>query len=348
MKIAILTEPGLLDLLKKEIEEMGFKPQKKQFFLELEESPKQILKIMYLSGLATNIITLDSFAEFKNKEDLLKKIKINPLKEKIKIECQRQGKHDFNSQDITKEISKKIVGSDYKDYENKAIIFIQNQNFVAGIDLVGKDLSKREYNIFIHPTNIKPTIALAAYYLTSRKGAVLDPMSLSGVIPIEIALKKARLSNSFYSKKFELTKLIEDNYENLLEETDSKINKDLNVYSIDKNFKNLSNQKKNAKIAGVEKLIEFSKYSLRDIDLKHWKQKIEIVITKPIEPSKKISEKIALDFFETFQNQMKILKPKEIVFIMEKPQILEKTSFKPKQIIKTRQGQRELNLVKIK
>ncbi len=84
-------------------------------------------------------------------------------------------------------------------------------------------------------------------------------------------------------------------------------------------------QKKNAKIAGVDKFIDFARCELSYLDIKH--EKINSIVTLPIEPSKKLAEKRAIELNNVLLKQSSLLLTNDegLTLITKKPVFIEKT-----------------------
>ncbi len=256
--------------------------------------------------------------DFKDFKDLIRKISLLPCKN---VRCDREGEHDFKSVDVESEL--------LKNKEDGPLLFrivIRGDKFIAGLDLPGRDLSKRQYRVFNHPNNVKGAIAAAALYFAEAETPFLDPLGLSGTTAIEMALKKTGLSVNYYSKDFDFFKLDSFNkHKDVLEEVDSLKKSVENIYSFDPKFRNLSAQKKNAKIAGVEKDLEFSRCDLSYLDIKL--ESLNTILTLPMEPSKNLSESRAIEFNNILYKQSRLLLKRDdgLTLITRKPDFIKST-----------------------
>ncbi len=250
-------------------------------------------------------------------------IKYPELKnKKIKLECERNGEHDFNSVDLVTETSELLRLEEYKtgskEYDLQIYIYIYKNNATIGIDFSGRDLSKRDYRVFTTASSIKGSLACALLKLSGYKPGekILDPYCESGVIPIEAAIYASKKSVNYYKKEFEFLK-INSELSNIFEEEDSKEKKKIKeIYCYDKNLKNINSSKKNAKIAGMDKNINFSKTDIEWLDTKFDKETVDKVITKIPSESKRQGEKIITKLYEELFYQIDyILKKKGVAII---------------------------------
>ena len=154
------------------------------------------------------------------------------------------------------------------------------------------------------PSAIKGTIG---YYLVrlsgyNKKETLLYGFSGSGNIPIEAAVFASGFPVNFYNKerfvflKFEKFKGYDfkDFFKKIDQET-----KDLplDIYNIDSSMKYLNFAKKNSKIAGVDKKINFSRMDIEWLDTKFEKEKVNKIITILPSFQTKDNDKLYNDFF---------------------------------------------------
>ena len=140
------------------------------------------------------------------------------------------------------------------------------------VDFSGFDMSKRDYNIFSVQRSLKGDIAYALFRLadTSKESIFLDPFSGSGGIAIEAALFSIGKSPHFYSKerfyfhKYDLGIDTEDHLGHL----DKIVPSPSTIWALEPTLHYLNSSKKNAKIAGADKAIRFSRVDTDWLDLK--------------------------------------------------------------------------------
>lgn len=335
MKVLILFEDSIKEFVEQELVLNKIPFKKSEFGFIVEENDKTSFFLYTSQTLkdAIKIVQQDSFKDFK---DLISKIKIRG-----KITCERSGVHDFNSYSVEKELEGE--GTEY-------LVLIKDNNFLIGEKIFKKSPEIRQYKIFQTNYSLKGTIAFSAFLFANKPNfkVFLDPFSLDGMLPIEIALNTSKMPVNYYDK----TTI--DLPQKILDLADGKSTQKISkkIYCLDPNFKNLKSQKKNAKIAGVEKVLEFGRVQVKDLDLKFFEEKPDLIITRIQEPSKKIPEKVALKNLQELMNAINIIKSKDcvIVFIMRKKEFIEKLKlFKfnitSKEVL---QGNQKLYLVKLK
>lgn len=295
-----------------------FSPTKLEDFCVLSYTSQSISRVLFL---------LDYF-EFKDNvfkllEEKIKKLDFSKFiskKTTFAVKCQRIGAHDFTSMDVEKKSSEYMIRKINQNKELKSNVDLQNPDIIFyiyihsnlcyfGIDLCGFDLSKRDYRIFIHPSSLKGNIAYSLLRLGNYKktDVLLVPFSDSGEIAIEAALFSTEIPVNYYRKdKFaflnlNLFKGID--FEKFFKKT-TKIAKTRTKARINA-FSNLLNgvkaSQKNAKIAGVNKYINFSKISVNWLDTKLDRHQIDKIITKLPSYSQRLNykeaDKIYAEFF---------------------------------------------------
>ncbi|MBI2133093.1 methyltransferase [Candidatus Woesearchaeota archaeon] len=231
----------------------------------------------------------------------------------FKVSCIRTGEHSFNSQDLSAETSRLIKEKTNKDvnFESPDLIFfihILNQKGYIGIDFSGIDLSKRDYRIFAHPAALKGTMAycMLRFSGTKKTNSLIDPFTKSGIIPIEAALYQTGKPVNFYRKEAlafkHLKPLDNEDWETFYEKIDSQENESQKrrIIGIDSSMPSITAAQKNAKLAGVNKSISFSRLDIEWLDTKFSEGEIDRLITNPPESSKRIGEK----FVEKLNNEL--------------------------------------------
>lgn len=346
MNFTIITEQNCADLAEIDLIQR-YKLDSKSIlekgngYIKIEASAEKIVALCYTAQFAKRIILSLSEGKFKELEDLQSKIKKDLNKENLKLmsgktikcECERSGTHDFNSVEIENTMMDLIEDTkiDLKNPDNQIYFQIIDNEYATGIDLLKKDLSKRHYKLFNHNNAIKGTTAynLLLFSDFKQKQIVIDPFSMSGVMVVEIALAKTKLPINFYDKlKIKnIKEFDEEMQEKIFKEIDKKINLESRqeIYSIDASFTNISAQKKNAKIAGVDKNIEFSKMPAEDIDLKIGENFADLIISRIIEPSKHISDAKAKRIYYDFLRHAKptLKKNGKLTILARNPKLFE-------------------------
>jgi len=214
----------------------------------------------------------------------------------FRIDCERIGSQDYHSVDIAAEIAK-VIQSNVKcsvDFKNPRYVlyaFVRENSCLLGVDLAGFDLSRRDYKIFNHPGALKGTIAYAIFRsgleacAKTEKLSVLNAFCKSGELAIEAALFLSRTSPNFFRKdslafwryfgieRVELQKAIEA--------VDSQVDSsaDFEIFASDPEMRHLSMARKNARIAGVERFISFSRNDPDWLDIKFGQASLDLIIS---------------------------------------------------------------------
>jgi len=315
LSMTIISELGCEEFCAKEIKErfdiINYKINSS--CVSFDSNLTDLAKICYKSQSAKRILltlvsgnfdgTLNNLKEKVDSDLPVELTKEMLSKQSVKLICERHGEHEFSSVDADKIIGflieEKISNESKVDLKNPELYLFLNiidNYFVLGIDVSGRDLSKRQYRVFTHPHTIKGTIAFSLLMFSGLKkeSRASDPFSLSGEIPIEAALYQSEKSVNYFEKNFSFQKMkcFEGiNFEKIFDEEDKCIipsEAQQRIFYLDASFKNVSAAKKNAKIAGIDKYLSFSRTDPHAVDLKL--ETADIIATRIIEPSKNISE----------------------------------------------------------
>ncbi len=206
---------------------------------------------------------------------------------KFKVECARTGKHDFRSVDIESSLSK-LLGKKIKlkDKGNEIIflVHIVNDQCRFGIDFSGFDMQKRNYKIFLHPNSLRGTIAYALAKLSGfRKDEILlEPFARDGTVAIESALYACNFPVNYYRKERLAFRNLEVgiDYDKFFEGMEKEITKSKGkIFAYDYQFKFVDFSRKNAKMAGIDKEINFSRVELGWLDIKFREKSIDRIAT---------------------------------------------------------------------
>ncbi len=317
MKGLAITSKGLENIASLEINELINSECKTEDCCVIFDFEKfeNLCLLCYKAQSVDRIVYLIGSFEFKDildSEKLMEKINLeewlNKYK-KFKVECLRIGNHDFKSIDVEKRfvgfVNKKYKNRkfDLRDYEIIFFVYIVNNNCYIGIDFAGFELNKRVYKIYLHPNSLRGTIA---YSLIRESGfkkdeVLLDPFSRDGIIPIEAALYSGNFPVNYFKKdRFAFLKLdLGINYEKFFNGVDKKIVKKPKekIHSFDHLFKFVDFSKKNAKIAGVEDFIRFSRTEIEWLDIKFKKESVDKIVTNPPKSKSVNLNKIYNEFF---------------------------------------------------
>ncbi len=289
-------------------------------------------RVMYLID---NFEFKDFFNDLENAIGKLELIKWIIKNKKFKVECVRHGNHNFKSVDVEKEFAmlisskyKNKITLDIKDYDIIFLVYIINDNCYIGIDFAGFELNKRPYKIFLHPSSLRGTIAYALIRESGfeKNDIILDPFSRDGIVAIETAFFATGFPCNYFKKdRFAFLKLdIGVDFEKFFRNTDKKIAKKIKaeIYAFDHLFKYVDYSKKNAKIAGVDKEINFSRVELEWLDIKFKKESVDKIITNlPISKNANL-DKIYNEFF--YQSEYILKKNGTIGLIARMPDLVKK------------------------
>lgn len=280
MKALAITNKGIEDISACEIKELiKADSEIHEGFLVFEASKEDLFFLCYNAKSLSKVVMLDSINEVVKGKTFAVKAENKEVIEKIAPII--KGKVNLDNPDVI------IYAADEKHF---------------GIDLSRDDLSKRDYRIFLGPESLKGNVAYALIRLAeySPGKALLDPFCRSGVIPIEAALYAINMSPHYFRKdKFFFSK------EYLIKDKIKDIN--LKIDAADQSMNHVNAAKKNAKIAGVFKKIQFSRADLRDIDLKY--SNVDCLVTIPLRGKEE-------EFFK--QAELVVKKTGKIVLITQK------------------------------
>ncbi len=251
------------------------------------------LRITYLTQSAHRILLL--FGTFKANEDLeetaeaIKGIKADPRTihdGAFRVECIREGEHAYRSVDVagavTKHLSKLGVKTDLKVFDLIIQILIEGDKGYYGLDLSGRDLSKRDYKIFQTTNTPKGTLAYMIARISGYDSSkvLLDPFCGAGMVPIEAALYALKFPVRYYSKdKFPFAKLIQGDIDRFFEKADKHRKKSISVNAVDSQLRLIRFAQKNAKIAGVSDSMAFSRQNLEWLDTRFDERSVDIIAT---------------------------------------------------------------------
>ncbi|MEA3515094.1 MAG: THUMP domain-containing protein [Nanoarchaeota archaeon] len=308
-----LTFKGMEDIAAKEILELtGEKAEIKDSFLKFEVSEEEICKICYLSQSFTKImaviekININTFDENKI-ANMIKSCSIKKWlkKEDISFAARAIIPKDNNEErtEIEAMIGENIIANTKENLgftpkvnlNNPDITFIgllDKNTFYLCIDFTGADISKRDYRIFTHPNALKAGVAYAMLKIADIKEdeIIIDPMCGCGTIAIEAAHFLSKKSTHYFTKdKFAFSKFMEFDFE----KEDAKIKGKITgkIHAFDNQMRHIKAAEKNAKIAAVNSIINFSRTDIEWLDTKFKEHSIDKIISFPPQKSKLILDK---------------------------------------------------------
>lgn len=318
---------------------------------------KELAEFIYKSRSIRKAYLLLKFLKFESMPEIissLKKIDFPYLEESFVVRCERNGSHNFSSNDIEKEAGEIIhnkykVKVDLKNAKTTIIIDIINNQCYIGIDFTGESLSKRNYRIKLSNGSINACLAYCLLRIAEyeSKDIILDPFCRSGEIPIEAALYSLNIPN-FKSERFLFDKLIKTNFK------EKKKLKKLKIYSIEQLQNNLRSAEVNARIISLQNHISFSRVDIEWLDTKFKENSIDKIITYPQFPTAIVTlKKLENIYKELFYHLEYIMKKKrKIVILTPCPEIIEKYAseykFKKESEIKIKYLNRDFTILKFK
>ena len=244
---------------------------------------------------------------------------------RFRATCVRIGEHDFCSRDLEDELGGVVLEkvSATVDLHTPEIIlfaYIYHDHFYLGFDYSGLDLSKREYNVYPNTHSIKGPLAYTLLQIANyRKDKVIvDPFCLSGTIPIEAAFFASGFSINYFRKKkfiFVRAALVDEFF---FRDLDTEIPQEfIKIYGFDYNFPNVTAAKHNAKLGGVEKVLDFRRGDTRWIDLKFDDKTVDCIVTAPPRPTGRTRIPLQKRMDELFQNAREVLKKDGLLVIID-------------------------------
>ena len=340
MKAIAITHRGVETTTQKELKELLKKDSEIKETVALFDATKEVVaQFAYLAhSIKRTGILLDAFtisAEWGHTKNIFEQ-RISKLATKgwlngktFKVESERNGHHEFNSQSIMETVGELLLKTTTTKVSMSPdiIVFVYtvNNDCYVMVDFCGFDLSKRDYKIFTHPASLNGVVA---YHLIReaelKEGeTILDPFCGGGTIAIEAALYCNNISPQYFRKdKFIFLKFLDLDVTTLDHPHQSKTK----IHSFDNQLRYFSATRKNAKIANVEKLIHISKVDVEWLDIKLKEGEIDVIITAPPAVIKTVeAHLIKKVYHELFhQSEYILAKTGRMVVIVEDSHLLTK------------------------
>ncbi|MBN1156994.1 hypothetical protein JXA85_05225 [Candidatus Woesearchaeota archaeon] len=342
----IITHRGLEDVSETEAKEILGKnflnSRKGESIVVCSLNEKQdFMRLIYMGQSFSRVLYF--LTEFDFKDDFFEKLEksINNIdfsewvKERtFRVSCEREGNHDFSSEEVARKAGELILEKygakvNLSEPDVTVYAYIYNGHCCIGIDLAGIELSKRSYNVFSIPSSLKPSVAFGIFRASGfKKGTLIDSFCGNGMILIEAAMKLNSRSPHFFDKdRFRMNHGFfgEINMEEFFEKEDRKAkDKKLELYGYDNSMNHVQYSLKNAKIAGINKSLNFSRVEAEWLDTKFARESVDFIVTRIPDVSKRLPEKEALKCYkELFYNAEYILKKNgKMVLVMRKPERL--------------------------
>ena len=209
---------------------------------------------------------------------------------------------------LVKKITSWTVNLGKPDIVVSAVVAFDS--LLIGIDIGGEDLGIRPYRLFQAGQAIKAPLAYGLVRMSGWKPqtALLDPFCQAGTVSIEAGLWASKMSPHRFAKErllFYSSRLF-----------DSRVVKEVidaqdqmrcapkgSIIAMDASFPSISASKKNAKLAGVENVIAFSKMDVEWLDVKHAGQSVDAVATVPPTPTRMLSVAKLQGMYREFLHQ---------------------------------------------
>jgi 23S rRNA G2445 N2-methylase RlmL len=181
-----------------------------------------------------------------------------------------------------------------------------------GSKITPLDLSKREYEISDSSSDISGNLAYLILRASGYKpqNFLFDPFSRSGTIAIEAALFSSEFPVNYYRK----TALEFPNFNFTPPKKKKSKNK---ILASSPSMQNLSNSESHSKLAGVNRMIRFSRFEIKWLEAKLKEGSVDIVVSYPPQFGESTDlEKLYDEFF--YQAEFFMKKNGPVVFLLNK------------------------------
>ncbi len=268
MKFILTTNPGIEDIVEKEIKEkVGGKFFGKFLGMQgkvLVDVPKrkveELFKLRSIYHIIRYVGSFEIRQDEKGLEDVYKGMKSLDIAEmesakSFRVTSRRTGEHAFTSVMVQKYAGQALVDKykkkvDLKGYEVNVICNVFGKRCYVGVQLTRESLHKRFKRPFNHPAAIKAPLAFAMLTMAEIKegDSLLDPFCGGATIPIEAA--------QVWGGK-------------------------IRIYASDCNEEYLEGARKNSVAAGVGDLITFTKADARKLESYFEEKSFDKIVTNP-------------------------------------------------------------------
>jgi len=278
--------------------------------IEFEKSEEKqmfdfVYNLVYFSRVIENIyLKIDEFKKIDeiNKNNLKKKLSF--ITKKLYFEVDATKSFEFDHQDSEKQIGKLILESnsnlkvDLNNFDISFKLLSYNKNNYIIIDLVGFNLTKRDYKVNNGHLTLNSIIPNFCFYLIGldeeeKNYSLLDPISSLGDITIEAASFNPRLALNQKKKHQVLIKKLF----NFIPPIPKESNKQkLKILSVVQNNKVFKNQRENMNYSGLN--YKLSQYEIDWLDVKFKEAQIDYIVTQiPEFVDEKEKDKFLGEFF---------------------------------------------------
>ena len=251
-------------------------------------------RVLFSKGNSrASLIVYDYLTSFKfnNEKEIYDKVKKRKFKVKktFRVDCSRQGKHKFSSQDIRGNIGE-LINKKVNLNNPKTIIYVDIIDDFCIIGLNPENVGKRDYKVRVNNDTLNACVAYSLLKLAnfSKNKTLLDAFCSDGTILIEAGLLGGK-----------------------------------KLYGLTQDIKNASI---NSKIAKVK--LNLYKENLNWLDTLFKKDSVDLIISKPIYPSKRRKlEEVDKIIKELFHQASYILKKNGLMLLISpKIELFEKYS----------------------
>jgi len=293
--ILLTTNPGIEDVVEKEVEEV-LEGGASRFHglpgrISVEIGEEKLAKVFSLRSIYHAVKHVSVFEIRTGEEGLLDvykglgNIEIEDLEnaETFRVTCQRIGEHAFTSIQVQKHAGQAIVDKygrkvDLKSFDVNVVCDVVGSKCYVGVQLTRESLHKRFDRPFNHPAAIKAPLAYGMLRIAGVDDGdvLLDPFCGGGTIPIEAA-----------------------------QVWDGSVN----IFGSDINNRFLEGARRNAEAAGVEKHVSFRIADARRLE-EFYEPSIDRIVTNPPYGVRMDREKNLRETYFNFLNSAsKIMKP---------------------------------------
>ncbi len=297
MKLVTLTNRGIEQQCAQEVEELtGEKAECAEYLVFSScADMKKLYELYYFSQSARRIGVVVGECTFTDADEILKQARAFnfPLTPETSffVRVVKEDNDEFPSADVEAELGAVIIEKtkapvNVKQPNVTVLCIIVKNRCIVALDYAGFDVSKRQYVLYHHREALKPTVAYALlrHAQAEKAKTILDPFCGTGTIPIEAAHFLSHHSINYYLKdQFAFVKKDAEN-KKFLEQLDKK-QKDTSqkIIGYDSQLGFVSQAQKNAKIAGVQKMINFARVDMEWLETKCEKESVDCVVTHPPE-----------------------------------------------------------------
>jgi len=326
MKGLLICPEGFEDVSELEIKEIIGKDSKQEkTAISFEaDSYEELCRLAYKNQSSKRILLLLKKTSIKDAAKDVAKIKLDEWFNKtttFRIKAKIIRNEKLTSEEIEQELGEAVLDSLEENNGFRPKVNLNNPDVILyahvfedklyfGVDFTGFNAGKRSYKLFAHAASLNGIIAYGLVRLSGydKKGVLLDCFSGSGMIAIETALFATGMSSCYYDKKnFAFQKLLplkNIDFDKFFDKENKKIKEKISgINALDLNLWAAKSGSKNAKIAGVNKAINFSKADVEWLDTKFKKGNVDFIITHPPMISKRSDKKHIEKIYKEFFHQ---------------------------------------------